>query len=236
MGVVEQNPRVLRYNTVFFRHGGTSGCVIYWSSVLHMGAMPGIFPRLQTRGRCRGLPCFRQGGRWEQAQSLCLAFGNCTESGPPSGSICPDCVSGETACPMRDCHEAKKCEGHFIDSYSMEDVEECIVTCNENDDCNWYTLEKQHDHCILYEDCDKHDDTCETCATGPKYCANGYHSESGMYFTQQALKDLMDGYPSRLQCIPIVRMQRCGIYSSCYHAAEFIHHITMQPSLSLSTL
>ena len=41
------------------------------------------------------------------------------------------------SCPMRDCHEAKKCEGHFIDSYSMEDVEECIVTCNENDDCNW---------------------------------------------------------------------------------------------------
>ena len=26
----------------------------------------GIFPRLQTCGRCRGLPCFRQGSSWEQ--------------------------------------------------------------------------------------------------------------------------------------------------------------------------
>ena len=32
-----------------------------------------------------------------------------------------------------------------------------------------------HDHCILYEDCDLHDDHCDTCATGPKLCSHGYH-------------------------------------------------------------
>ena len=38
-----------------------------------------------------------------------------------------------------------------------------------------YTLEKVHNHCILYEDCDLHDESCTTCATGPKYCSHGYH-------------------------------------------------------------
>ena len=36
-----------------------------------------------------------------------------------------------------------------------------------------FTLEKQHDHCILYEDCDLHDESCDTCATGRKYCSRG---------------------------------------------------------------
>ena len=53
-----------------------------------------------------------------------------------------------------------------------------------------YTLEKQHDHCIMYEDCDFHDDTCDTCATGPKYCSRGYHapapSSGGRKYHQNA--------------------------------------------------
>ena len=42
------------------------------------------------------------------------------------------------SCPARDCHQAYKCEGHFVDSFIMSHVEECIVACNSNDDCNWY--------------------------------------------------------------------------------------------------
>ena len=36
-----------------------------------------------------------------------------------------------------------------------------------------YTLEKHHDRCILYEDCELHDKSCDTCATGQKYCSHG---------------------------------------------------------------
>ena len=36
-----------------------------------------------------------------------------------------------------------------------------------------FTLEKHHDNCILYEDCDLHDESCDTCATGRKYCSRG---------------------------------------------------------------
>merc|ERR1711934_82004 len=42
------------------------------------------------------------------------------------------------------------------------------------EDCQWFTLEKANDHCILYEECDDQFD-CETCATGEKKCAHGYH-------------------------------------------------------------
>ena len=46
--------------------------------------------------------------------------------------------------------------------------------CLHDTDCNWFTLEKEHDNCILYEECHDQFD-CETCATGEKDCARGYH-------------------------------------------------------------
>ena len=48
----------------------------------------------------------------------------------------------------------------------------CIEKCNHVEDCQWFTLEKKNNHCILYEECN-----CETCATGKKKCANGYKGE-----------------------------------------------------------
>ena len=62
-----------------------------------------------------------------------------------------------------------------MDSFIMTKLEECLIACNSNDKCNFYTLEKLHDHCILYEDCDVHDESCDTCASGPKLCSHGYH-------------------------------------------------------------
>ena len=41
------------------------------------------------------------------------------------------------SCPARDCHEQHKCVGHFVDSFVMSHIEECIVACNSEDDCNW---------------------------------------------------------------------------------------------------
>ena len=77
-------------------------------------------------------------------------------------------------CPARECHGAFKCQGNFVDSYAIATLEECIEKCNENEDCQWFTLEKANDHCIIYEECNDQFD-CETCATGEKNCAHGYH-------------------------------------------------------------
>ena len=76
-------------------------------------------------------------------------------------------------CPARECHGAFKCKGDFVDSFAIPTLEECISKCNEVEDCQWFTLEKANDHCILYEECNDQFD-CETCATGERKCANGY--------------------------------------------------------------
>ena len=80
-------------------------------------------------------------------------------------------------CPARDCHEAVKCEGHFIDSFKIAHLEDCIKACSDDSDCQWYTLEKTNDHCLLYEECKKKMESCDTCATGPRECSVGYHGE-----------------------------------------------------------
>ena len=80
-------------------------------------------------------------------------------------------------CPARECHGAFKCQGDFVDSYAIATLEECIEACNDHVDCQWFTLEKSNDHCLLYEECNDQFD-CETCATGEKNCAHGYHGKS----------------------------------------------------------
>merc|ERR1712038_1426426 len=111
---------------------------------------------------------------FEPAQNLCVLFGNCTESGNPNQVVCPDCISGQKLCPARECHGAFKCEGHFIDSFNIAHLEDCIEACRDDESCMWYTLEKTHDHCVLYEDCDVQND-CATCASGTRDCSVGYH-------------------------------------------------------------
>ena len=77
------------------------------------------------------------------------------------------------SCPARECHGAFMCKGNYIDSFRLEHLEDCMKKCLHDTDCMWFTLEKEHDNCILYEECHDQFD-CETCATGEKDCARGY--------------------------------------------------------------
>jgi len=112
---------------------------------------------------------------WEPDFELCMLFVNCTEANidPPLVAPCSSCISGQKLCPSRECHGGFKCQGHFVDSYHIATLEECIEKCNNHVDCEWFTLEKDNDHCILYEECENQFD-CDTCASGEKKCANGY--------------------------------------------------------------
>ena len=117
---------------------------------------------------------------WEPALELCMLYVNCTNPpayiDQPAVEPCPGCISGQKMCPARECHGAFKCQGNVIDSFAIATLEECIEMCNYVLDCQWFTLEKAHDHCILYEECDDKFD-CETCATGTRNCAHGYHGK-----------------------------------------------------------
>merc|ERR1712223_76318 len=111
---------------------------------------------------------------FEPSQNLCLLFANCTESGAPDVVACEDCISGEKLCPSRECHGAFKCQDIFIDSFEIEHLEDCLEACSDVAECMYFTLEKTHNHCILYEGCEAQLE-CETCATGERECSAGYH-------------------------------------------------------------
>ena len=59
---------------------------------------------------------------------------------------------------------------------SMSHLEDCIKSCSDHPECNFFTLEKRDDLCLLYEDCED-SLPCETCASGGKDCSRGYGSE-----------------------------------------------------------
>jgi len=112
---------------------------------------------------------------FEPSQNLCVLFDNCTESGAPDVVACEECISGEKLCPARECHGAFKCQDIFIDSFNdIDHLEDCLETCSDHSDCMWFTLEKTHNHCILYEGCEE-TLPCDTCASGERTCSVGYH-------------------------------------------------------------
>ena len=80
------------------------------------------------------------------------------------------------SCPARECHGTYKCQGHIVYSKTVESghLEDCISFCGNSPLCEYYTLEKKHDFCLLYEDC-LNSTYCDTCATGHKDCSHGYH-------------------------------------------------------------
>ena len=95
---------------------------------------------------------------------------------------CMTCATGKKYCsngylartPSRECHLPIKCKADFMNSYRLHHLEDCIKVCNDNPHCKWYTHEKTHNHCVLYEaDCAETQE-CMTCASGKKYCSNGY--------------------------------------------------------------
>ena len=80
------------------------------------------------------------------------------------------------SCPARECHGTHKCQGHIVDSKIVKSghLEDCISFCGNSPLCEHYTLEKKHDHCLLYKEC-FNSTYCDTCATGHKDCSRGYH-------------------------------------------------------------
>ena len=67
-----------------------------------------------------------------------------------------------------------------MDSRTTGHLEDCINICHDNPLCEWYTLEKAIDSCMLYENCNS-TFGCETCATGERSCSNGYVTHTNLH-------------------------------------------------------
>jgi len=120
---------------------------------------------------------------WEPSNSLCSLFANCTDpkhsTGHPDAGPCSDCISGQQACPARECHSPDKCQGHVVEgpiSHKATHLEDCINICKDTVDCEYYTYDKKDDHCVIFKNCNT-TISCDTCATGKKYCSKGYHGD-----------------------------------------------------------
>jgi len=172
---------------------------------------------------------------WEPDQSGCFLFANCTDikqsTGHPNIDPCHDCISGQRACPARECHSPHKCKGKLDDSFIVSHLEDCISICKDRPSCKWYTLDKAIDRCVLYDNCTLAED-CDTCATGPEYCSRGYHGvekkqrQRSLYY---GTKTMLEGgtqmflhpynIPHREACIDICK-ERVPAESDKYNLHE----------------
>ena len=67
------------------------------------------------------------------------------------------------------------------------DALECQELCQETADCEWFTFHATDNVCLLTEDCQWLDTTCEgTCVHGPRKC-DPYGEESWIEFMNGAL-------------------------------------------------
>ena len=74
------------------------------------------------------------------------------------------------SCEDRICDGQWSCRGHFVDSKVVSTLQECARSCGDFDDCNYYTFEEKYGHCVMFEDCDSYDKSCETCKSGERKC------------------------------------------------------------------
>ena len=57
-----------------------------------------------------------------------------------------------------------------MDSKEVSSLPECALFCGEFEHCNYYTFEEKYGHCVLFQDCESYDRTCETCISGERKC------------------------------------------------------------------
>jgi hypothetical protein len=81
------------------------------------------------------------------------------------------------SCPVRICDGPFSCKGNFVESKVVSSLSECIFSCDMYSECQWYTYETVHNHCVLYEDCGGRDMSCTTCQSGVNKCAVGRPSK-----------------------------------------------------------
>ena len=63
------------------------------------------------------------------------------------------------------------CDGSFITIDEGATYNECLVMCNRNVECNWFTYHATLGNCLLFRDCIL-DPSCDTCHSGQSACLN----------------------------------------------------------------
>ena len=71
------------------------------------------------------------------------------------------------------CYENGQCrDSNFIEALPVNEINDCILSCKENIDCNWSTYySSSFSFCNLFSDCNILDTTdCSNCISSMKEC------------------------------------------------------------------
>ncbi len=63
------------------------------------------------------------------------------------------------------------CQDILIDNTASDSDNDCLGLCQETDNCLWFTYDSEDGDCMLFQDCQQLDTTCETCVSGQRECS-----------------------------------------------------------------
>ena len=111
----------------------------------------------------------------DSIQSLCYLFADC----PSLDESCSECVSGQRNCtqepidPPTGCDLDGKCDGTTVNYKLTDDRDACVLFCQSNADCAFWTYDSAQTLCYLFSDCPVLDETCLACVSGERECPVG---------------------------------------------------------------
>ena len=84
---------------------------------------------------------------------ICEFLEDCYEINDES---CPNCVSGESSCPLYQCNVQGLCiHGYIIHSLTTDTMDECLMNCKNHPSrmCYWFSYAKESQTCLLFNTC-----------------------------------------------------------------------------------
>ncbi len=63
------------------------------------------------------------------------------------------------------------CNGVLVGETFGLDSNGCLGECQANDDCLWFTHDSDGDICLMFQDCQAFDTSCDTCLSSQTQCS-----------------------------------------------------------------
>merc|ERR1712241_1301873 len=104
-----------------------------------------------------------------EPDNFCAIYQTCDSI---DASVCPECISGQRSCKV--CELPGICQGELLHEDVAGTLTICEAQCQEVAGCNYYTYDKDNDHCILFSTCtelsDQFRSACRTSIPIPSSC------------------------------------------------------------------
>ena len=79
------------------------------------------------------------------------------------------------------CSVPGRCNGLLIEVSDAGSSDECLESCQANQNCQWMTFDNSDGNCVLLENCPILTDDCNTCLSSQRHCS-AYEDSTGLKF------------------------------------------------------